>query len=94
MGGAYERRQERFLARKALEQYPTQLQTYIDQPIASDIPISNVLWANSVLAFTVQKEQAFLKFWPQADIRKLDESTFVSIAGMLANKQVFKHKVL
>jgi putative membrane-bound dehydrogenase-like protein len=88
MGGSYERRQERFLARRALEQYAGQLQNYIEQPISTDIPVSNLLWATQALP-KAQKESAFLKFWPKSGINKLDESTFVSIAGMLTNKAIY-----
>lgn len=89
MGGAYERKFERFLARKALEQYAGELQKYIDAPIASDVPVTNILWAVQALP-TAQKETAFLKFWPKANITKLDESTFISIAKMLENKQIYE----
>jgi len=88
MGGAYERKFERFLARRALEQYTGELKSYIDAPIASDIPVTNILWAIQALP-TDQKEAAFLKFWPKAQITTLDESTFVGIAGMLRNKEIY-----
>jgi len=89
LGGAYERKFERFLARKALEQYASELQTYIDAPIAKDIPVTNILWAIQALP-EKQKEAAFLKFWPQSNNTIPDESTFISIAGMLDNKQVYE----
>jgi putative membrane-bound dehydrogenase-like protein len=88
MGGAYERRQERFLARKALEAYAGQLQDFIDQPISADIPVTNLLWATQALPKN-QKETAFLKLWPKAGMLKIDEPTFVSIASMLDNKAIF-----
>src|SRR3546814_21074946 len=37
-----------------------------------------------------EKELAFLKFWPKAGIAELDESTFISIAGMLENKEIYQ----
>jgi putative heme-binding domain-containing protein len=89
MGGAYERKFERFLARKALEQYTHELKTYLNAPIASDIPISNILWAIQALP-TQEKEEAFLKYWPKSNIKTLDESTFVSIADMLHNKEIYE----
>lgn len=88
MGGPYERKFERFLARKALEQYAVELQAFIDAPVAADIPASNLLWAVQALP-GIQKEAAFLKFWPKANIRTLDESTFVSISKMLQNREIY-----
>ncbi|MEQ9438034.1 MAG: c-type cytochrome [Cyclobacteriaceae bacterium] len=87
MGGSYERKHERFLARMALEQYPTELQAYINSPAADKVPAENLLWAVQALPKT-QSETAFLKFWPKANLKKLDESTFVSIANMLDNQEI------
>lgn len=89
MGGAYERKFERFLARKALEQYTSELQAYIAAPLAPDVPISNVLWAIQALP-AEQKEAAFLKFWPLAKTRSMDEPTFVGVAQMLKNKEILE----
>lgn len=89
MGGAYERKFERFLARRALEQYSGELQTYLNAPIATDIPVSNILWAIQALPFK-QKETAFLKFWPTSNITALDESAFIGIVEMLGNKEIYE----
>ena len=89
MGGAYERKFERFLARKALEQYAVELQTYINAPIAKNIPIENILWAIQALPLG-QKEIAFLKFWPESNLTTLDESTLIAISEMLKNKEVYE----
>ena len=89
MGGAYERKFERFLARKALEQYAVELQTYINAPIAKNIPIENILWAIQALP-AGQKEIAFLKFWPESNLTTLDESTFIAISEMLKNKEIYE----
>ena len=89
MGGAYERKFERFLARRALEQYTEELQTYLNAPIATDIPVANILWAIQALPIK-QKELAFLKFWPKSNITTLDESTFVGIAEMLGNQEIYE----
>ncbi|NQW77051.1 MAG: HEAT repeat domain-containing protein [Cytophagales bacterium] len=89
MGGAYERKFERFLARKALEQYAAELQTYINAPIAKNIPIENILWAIQALP-AGQKEIAFLKFWPESNLTTLDESTLIAISEMLKNKEVYE----
>lgn len=89
MGGAYERKFERFLARRALEQYAAELQAYVNAPIATDIPVTNILWAIQALAVG-QKEKTFLKFWPKSNITILDESTFVGIAEMLGNQEIYE----
>ncbi|CAG5069049.1 hypothetical protein DYBT9623_01783 [Dyadobacter sp. CECT 9623] len=87
MGGSYERRFERFLARKALEQSPAALQEFINSPAAANVPAVNMLWAVQALP-EGQRETAFLKFWPKAEMSVLDESTFVSMAGMLKNSDI------
>ena len=89
MGGAYERKFERFLARRALEQYAGELQTYVNAPIAADIPVANILWAIQALPVK-QKETAFLKFWPESNSTTLDEPTFVGITEMLGNKEIYE----
>ena len=89
MGGAYERKFERFLARKALEQYPIELQAFLNSPSVGMVPNENLLWAIQALP-KEQKEIAFLKLWPKSNIPKLDESTFISITTMLDNKEVYK----
>ena len=89
MGGAYERNFERFLARKTLEQYPDELQTYLNSPAAEKMSGDHLLWAIQALP-AGQKETAFLKLWPRLGISKLDESSFVFVAGMLNNKTIFE----
>ena len=88
MGGSYERKFERFLARKALEQYPEELLKFFSKPIRDEIPLGNILWAIQALP-TLDKEAAFLRFFPKANIGQLDEPTFVDIAKMLGNKEVY-----
>jgi glucose/arabinose dehydrogenase len=89
MGGAYERNFERFLARKALEQYPNELQAYLNSPAAEKMSGDHLLWAIQALP-AGQKETAFLKIWPRLGISKLDEPGFVFVAGMLNNKTIFE----
>jgi putative membrane-bound dehydrogenase-like protein len=88
MGGSYERRFERFLARKSLEQYPEDLQAYLNSPAADHIPVENLLWAIQALG-KEQKEHFFLKIWPKSGIAELDESNFISISRMLDNKEIY-----
>ncbi|MFH5834172.1 c-type cytochrome [Halalkalibaculum sp. DA384] len=87
MGGSYERTFERYLARKALEQYPGELQAYLDSVSAGDVPPRNLLWASQALP-EEQRETAFLELWPQVDMKTLNEPTFISITKMLDNKQI------
>ncbi|HTN06225.1 PVC-type heme-binding CxxCH protein [Agriterribacter sp.] len=89
MGGAYERSFERFLSRKALEQYPNELQSYLNSPAAEKMSGDHLLWAIQALP-EGQKETAFLKLWPRLGISKLDEPGFVFIAGMLNNTTIFE----
>ncbi|NIJ54368.1 DUF7133 domain-containing protein [Dyadobacter arcticus] len=89
MGGGYERKQERFLARKALEQYQDELMKYVNSGAADQAPAVNMLWAVQALP-DVQRDIAFLKFWPKANVSALDESSFVAIAGMLKNKGIYQ----
>ncbi|MEX2593755.1 MAG: PVC-type heme-binding CxxCH protein [Anditalea sp.] len=89
MGGSYERKFERFLARKALEQYQDEFQAYLNSPSANNVPVENLLWAIQALG-KEQKELYFLKLWPKSDITELDEANFISISQMLDNEEVYK----
>src|SRR5665811_1167749 len=57
MGGAYERKFERYLARRALENYPAGLSNFLNSPAASEAPVSNRLWALLALP-EPEREQA------------------------------------
>ncbi|MCF0074704.1 c-type cytochrome [Dyadobacter sp. CY261] len=87
LGGPYERRFERFLARKALEKHSKALAGFISGPEVAKVPVENLLWATQALP-KEERESAFLRFWPEAHIEKIDEPTFISIAGMLSDKNV------
>lgn len=89
MGGAYERKLERFLVRKSLEKYTKELQAYLNSPMANKAPVENLLWAIQALP-AGQKETAFLKWGPKANFSTLDQHTFISIAQMLGNPQVYE----
>ncbi len=88
LGGPYERKFERYLARQALEQYASQLQDYISRQVAPNVPVVNILWASQALP-VAQREAAFIRFWPQSNMDQLDESTFVSVSGMLGNREIY-----
>lgn len=89
MGGSYERRFERYLALKALEQYPQQLYAFLNTQSTADIPVSNLFWAIQALP-EKQKEETFLTLWANSGIKQLDEPTFLLIAKMLNNAQVYQ----
>lgn len=88
MGGSYERSFERYLALKALEQYPQQLYAYLQAGKGNTYPASNRLWAIQALP-KEQKEAMFLAIWPTADIKELDEPTFTWLSKMLTNNKVY-----
>jgi hypothetical protein len=71
----------------ALEKHSQELNRFLSGPEVAKVPAENLLWATQALPGD-EKEEAFLRFWPEAHIEKLDEPTFVSIAGMLSNENV------
>lgn len=87
MGGSYERRFERYLARKALENYPFELDKFLNSPAASKIPTINKIWATQALP-QEKKEQFFLSLWPSVSISELDETHFIMVSQMLGNKEI------
>ncbi|MFT7364863.1 MAG: hypothetical protein ACI9UV_003078, partial [Algoriphagus sp.] len=87
MGGSYERNFERFLARKALENYPKELLDFIRSPAAAQYETSNLIWASQALP-KGQKEQVFVDLWKKNNLKDLDEVTFVLVAEMLENRNV------
>ena len=89
MGGAYERNFERFLARKALEKYPTELELFINSKNAKQHNSSNLIWASQALP-KAEREIAFIDLWKQDNLTVLDESTFVITAAMLSNNEIYE----
>ncbi|SEI59091.1 putative membrane-bound dehydrogenase domain-containing protein [Dyadobacter sp. SG02] len=87
LGGPYERRFERFLARMALEKHSMALNRFISGPDVAGVPVENLLWATQALPKN-DRDAAFIRFWPEAHIEKLDEPTFISMAAMLSNKNI------
>lgn len=88
MGGAYERKFERYLARRALENYPEALQAFLQSPQGEKSPAVNRLWAIEVLPKN-EKEATFLTLWPEAKLDTLNETTFVGVADMLDNREIY-----
>lgn len=88
MGGAYERKFERYLALKALELYPAELNSFINSDNGSRVPVVNQLWAVQALP-KQQKEQLFLRLWPKAQMSELDEANFILVSRMLGNPFIY-----
>lgn len=88
MGGAYERKFERFLARQALEKYPSELQQFLATPQGTSMPATNLLWANQALPGGGNK--AFLEIWKNIKSKPMNDSTFVVIAGFSSQKNIAK----
>lgn len=88
VGGAYERNFERYLALKALEQYPRELYSYLQSAEAAGYPVFNILWAIQALP-KEQKEEKFVQLWPASGIQTLDEPTFAWMSKMLSNKKIY-----
>jgi putative heme-binding domain-containing protein len=90
LGGPYERKFERFLARMALEKFPAQLSEYLQGPLVKKQSGANMLWASQALPIE-QRNKAFLNIWAGRDHKaQLDESTFVMFAGMLDHPEIAK----
>jgi putative heme-binding domain-containing protein len=87
MGGPYERNFERYLARKALENYPKELLDFIQSSKASQYDTSNLIWASQALPKD-EREKVFVDLWKKTDNKELDEPTFIIVAGMLENPKV------
>ncbi|NWK55289.1 c-type cytochrome [Verrucomicrobiaceae bacterium N1E253] len=89
LGGSYERSFERYLARMALEKYPSELQQYLGTEKAKTQPVSHLLWASQALP-EKEREIQLLRIWQQAKIEKLDDSTFIAVSQLLSSPAVFK----
>ncbi|MDP4997112.1 MAG: DUF1080 domain-containing protein, partial [Akkermansiaceae bacterium] len=89
LGGSYERSFERFLARMALEKFPTELKTYLAAASDKHNP-ANILWASQALEDENSKKDIFLKLWSKVSEGEIDPETFVAIAGTLDNSEIYK----
>jgi len=89
MGGPYERKFERFLARMALEQYEPELVAYLDSSFSQNQPAENRFWA--IQALTEKNHQKhFLALFDSISNKPWDTSTFIEIANSLDNPAVKK----
>lgn len=81
-GAGYEQSFERFLARKALENYPKELLTYLSSPRSSEHPSSHILWATQALPAD-QRLSFFIDNWKKNSSGEIDEGTFTSMTELL-----------
>lgn len=88
LGGTYERLFERYLARKALEQYPSELKAYLESDLADTQPISNKIWAAQALS-DGSGDGIFLSYWNQNKIDLLDSSNFIYIAKQIGKPSFY-----
>ncbi|MDF1739065.1 MAG: c-type cytochrome [Verrucomicrobiales bacterium] len=87
MGGTYERKFERYLARKAMESYRGELKSFLSSSESEGLPGANILWAYQSLdesAFT----ELFPKFWTFDSAEEIDEELFISLAPVIGNPKV------
>ena len=89
LGGGYERKFERYLARKALETYPKTLDGFLKSKEALETPISNLMWASQALGKKSGAE-VLVRLWKLRGDQPLDAETFISLSNMLNDKDVAK----
>ncbi|MFC5051192.1 PVC-type heme-binding CxxCH protein [Rubritalea spongiae] len=87
LGGNYERNFERFLARKAMEQYPEEVKKFLLSERADTMPASNLIWASQALP-AKERVTIFVNNWKTATHGKIDKNTFISASNMLANPEI------
>ena len=87
LGGDYERKFERYLARMALEQYPKELDRYLNSPLAAKQPESHLAWAEQALSID-DRAKKFLARWTSIKDQPLGEDDFRIACGLLRSTQV------
>lgn len=89
MGGPYERKFERFLARMALEQYEPELVDYLDSSLSQKQPADNRFWAIQALS-PRNHQKYFLALFDSISREPWNTSTFIEIANSLDNAAIRK----
>lgn len=87
MGGNYERNFERFLALMALEDYQSELKSYLASPSATQMPATNILWAVQALP-AEEKSAIFANIWTNGTKGEIDANTFAAMTHMLGDDRV------
>ena len=89
VGGSFERRFERFLARKAMEEYPNELIAYFNSEDIQSQGLANKLWALLALP-AEEKEPQFLKLWDSIKDQEIEDETFIAIMSMIDSPAVYQ----
>ncbi|MEO6006031.1 MAG: PVC-type heme-binding CxxCH protein [Opitutus sp.] len=87
LGGPYERKFERFLARMALEKHGRELMAYLDDASAANEPAANRFWAIQALPLD-QRERYFIGLWSEISATPWDVSTYIEIVNALGNPAI------
>ena len=87
-GKGYQANFQRFLARKALEEHPSALATFINSPAAQSLPAENLDWASKALDGN-KRAQLFVENWKTEGPKTLDADGLVSISSQLDKPEVF-----
>ena len=87
LGGDYERKFERYLARVTLERYPTELSQYLDSAMANKQPAENLAWAQAALSLE-GRAKSLLARWPSIKDAALSDDEFKAVCGLLRSPQV------
>ena len=88
MGGGYEQNFERYLARRALERYPSELKAYLATAEAAKHPEEKRVWAQQALG--KQAAGSFAQQWKTLSKKPLDKDTLVIVSGRSGDQSVQK----
>jgi len=86
VGGPYERKFERYLARRVLETFPEQLESYLTTQSTASIPRENALWAMQILP-PGHRADLYFKYASSIQGTEIGEETFLELAGMAENER-------
>lgn len=86
VGGPYEQKFERFLARRALEPHPDRLETFLNEGKANGLPVENILWAIQVLPLP-QRSAFYFRYKGEISPSDLPEEIFLNLAAMASETQ-------
>jgi putative membrane-bound dehydrogenase-like protein len=86
VGGAYERKFERYLVRKVLENWPARLEKYLNGKKMQEFPNTDVLWAIQALSVD-QRASHFFTHSQLPTEGKLAERSFLDLAEMASNPE-------
>ncbi len=88
MGSGYEQNFERYLARRALERYPSELKAYLTISAAAKQPEEKRVWAQQALG--KQAAGSFAQQWQTLSKKPLSKDTLVIVSGRSADQSVQK----